>query len=200
MLKKAMMALGAISMLVPLAASAESSNANGAGALSTSARLDFQVTVPRFLYLRVGTAGATIDQVAFDLNARLTAGGFPGDTTNVAGTGGDAGGGAVNARVVANTGQVTITPSAAAGGLTDGGTNTIPFTEILTASSSAAMPAPTLVNGAGAGVQPTLVGGNRTDRSATWTYTFDNEGLYEPGTYGGVNTNGSRVTYTAATP
>ena len=35
---------------------------------------------------------------------------------------------------------------------------------------------------------------------STWTYTYDNSDIYPEGTYGGVNTQGGRVTYTAATP
>jgi hypothetical protein len=38
------------------------------------------------------------------------------------------------------------------------------------------------------------------NQTATWTYSFANTAVLEAGTYGGVNTNNSRVTYTASLP
>ena len=45
-------------MAVPFAANAESTFVTGAGAQSTNARVDFQITIPRFVSLRVGSAAA----------------------------------------------------------------------------------------------------------------------------------------------
>ncbi len=65
---------GAAAMLLPLAASAESNFQTGAGALTSTAHVDFQVTIPKVLYLRVGSGSAypgtlatvaTIDVVSF---------------------------------------------------------------------------------------------------------------------------------------
>ena len=52
-------------------------------------------------------------------------------------------------------------------------------------------------NGGGNG----LTSGNNkvTNRSETWTYTYDNSTLYPAGTYG-TSANGGRVTYTATSP
>src|SRR5688572_24161289 len=95
-------ALAAV-LAAPIGANAESSFQTGAGALSTSARVDFQITIPRFLSLRVGTAGAPIDLVSFTVPAANV-----GNATPVAGTGGDLGAGAVTASVLGNGGNVTL--------------------------------------------------------------------------------------------
>ena len=85
-----------LALATPLAANAESAFANGTGAISASARVDFQITIPKFVSLRVGTVGANnIDLVSFDVPAADV-----GNGNDVAGTGGDAGGGSVNARVL----------------------------------------------------------------------------------------------------
>lgn len=189
----------AVASLVSTNLLAESDTTIGSGSISAAANLDFRIIIPSFLYFRVGTAGATIDQVTFDLSS-----GSPvvGDGTDVAGTGGDLGAGAVTARVRSNAGQITITESNNSGGsgLSDGGTNTISYAEILSSSSDATdLDAPTLSDAGGGTSTPTLNGGNITNRLATWTYTYDNAGVYEAGTYG-TSANGGRVTYTAANP
>jgi len=38
------------------------------------------------------------------------------------------------------------------------------------------------------------------NRDAKWTYTYLNQNVAAPGSYGGVNANNSRVTYTASMP
>ena len=170
------------------------------GTLSTSARLDFRVIIPQFLQFRVGATGASIDLIEFNLSS-----GTPvvGDGTDVAGTGGNLGAGAVTASVRSNGGQITITPSNNSGGagLSAGVVGQeIPYTEILTSSSDGTnLDSPPLTNAGGTPTTPTLNGGNITNRTATWTYQYDNAGIYEAGTYG-TSTNGGRVTYTAATP
>jgi hypothetical protein len=90
-------------LAAPIGANAESSFQTGAGALSSSARVDFQITIPRFLALRVGTAGAPIDLVSFTVPAANV-----GNATPVAGTGGDLGAGSVTASVLGNGGNVTL--------------------------------------------------------------------------------------------
>ena len=201
-LKRAALALvfaGAVLSSQPLRA--ESSTVfGGAGSFSTSARLDFAIVVPRFLQFQVGTAGATIDQVSFNVAAANVGSGVA-----QAGTGGDLGAGTVTVNIKANSGQITITPSNNSGGLGLGnGTagQTIAYTEILTASSAAAtLPAPVLSNAGGTAVTPTLSAGTVTNRSATWTYTYANTTVPNAGTYGtGGTGTGGRVTYTASSP
>jgi hypothetical protein len=181
-------------------AMAETVTTTGAGALSAPARVDVSVVIPRFLQFQVGTAGATIDAVTFDMTA---AAGSVGNSVAQAGTGGNVGGGAVTVNIKANAGQVTITPTNNSAGLGLGNGvagQTISYTEILTASNQAAtLPAPTLANAGGTAVTPTLSAGNVTNRTATWTYTYANTAVPNSGTYG-TAANGGRVTYTATTP
>ena len=179
-------------------AGAESTSAAGAGALSTAARLDFAVVIPRFLQFRVGSAGATIDLITFTVPAANV-----GDSSVIAGTGGDLGAGQVTVIVRANSGQVTITPTNNSVGLGLGNGvagQTISYANISTASSAAAtLAAPTLSNAGGTATTPTLNAGNVTNRNATWTYTYLNTTTPNSGTYG-TSANGGRVTYTASTP
>jgi hypothetical protein len=181
---------------------AESSTVTGAGALSTAAKVDIQVVIPRFLQFQVGTAGATVDQITFNMSSAAAS---VGNSVAQAGTGGNLGAGAVTVNVKANSGQVTITPTnnSAGAGLGNGTAGqTIAYTEILTASSAAGtLPAPVLSNAGGTAVTPTLSAGAVTNRTATWTYTYANTTVPNAGTYGtGGTATGGRVTYTATTP
>ncbi len=174
---------------------AESDSDSGATPLSAAANLDFQIIIPGVLNFQVGTAGGTIDLISF---APLAAN--VGDDSDIAGTGGDQTGGVVSVELLSNAGQVTITPTNSSGGagLTNG-TDNIPYTEILTSSNLPALAAPVLSDAGGTPTLPTETAGV-TDLSAQWTYTYDNTAVYGAGTYGGVNTQGGRVTYTAAIP
>ena len=184
--------------LFPQYAVAEQTSTTGAGALATAARVDISVVIPRFLELRVGSVGATIDLVTFTVPAANV-----GDSSVIAGTGGDLGAGQVTVTVRANSGQVTITPTNNSGGtgLANGVAGQfISYSDIATASSAAGtLPAPTLSNAGGTAVTPTLSAGNVTNRAANWTYTYLNTTVPNSGTYG-TSVNGGRVTYTASTP
>jgi hypothetical protein len=180
-------------LAAPIGANAESAFVNGVGPLSASARVDFQITIPRFLSLRVGTAGAPIDLVSFTVPAANV-----GDATAIAGTGGDLGAGSVTARVLGNGGNVSL--QATTGGAIGNGTGgTIDWSRIATVSSNPSLPAPVLANGASAAVAVAAAIGV-VNQTATWTYSYANTDVIEAGTYGGVNTNNSRVTYTASLP
>ena len=186
--------------LLPQYAAAESAAVSGAGALSTTpaVRLDFAIVIPRFLQFRVGSAGATIDLITFTVPAANV-----GDSSVIAGAGGDLGAGQVTVILRANSGQVTITPTNSSVGLGLGNGvpgQTISYADISTASSAAAtLAAPTLSNAGGTATTPTLNAGNVTNRNATWTYTYLNTTTPNSGTYG-TSANGGRVTYTASTP
>ena len=191
-------ALGA-GALLGLPANAETTTVTGAGALSAPAHLDFSVVIPRFLTFRVGTASATIDQITFTVP-----GANVGDSTPIAGTGGDAGGGsAANVVVKGNGGQITITESNNGTGtglqhatLTD----TIAYTQIATTSSDATnLNAPALSNAGGNTSTPVLNSSNVTNRTAVWTYSYVNSTIPSAGTYG-TSAKGGRVTYTASMP
>ncbi len=176
-------ALAAV-LAAPLAANAESDFSNGAGPLSATARVDFQVSIPKFLSLRVGSANATIDTVIFDVNALDV-----GNNSPVSGTGGDQGAGQVTASVRGNSANVqleaTTTP------LTNG-VETLNWNQISTATSNTLLTPPTLSNGPS--TSQVLASNRIVNQTATWTYRYVNAADVAPGTYTG------RVTYTATMP
>ena len=190
----------ALTLGLPLVAGAESNFTTGAGTpLTASAKVDFTIIIPKFISLRVGTAGAgNIDLITFTVPAASVGAGGAG----IAGTGGDLTGGAVTARVTGNNGQISLTSSST--GALSNGTDTIPFTEITTATatltSATALPAPVLTNGLSAAVSPALTGTKITNQDAKWTYNYANSAVVASGTYGGVGVNNGRVTYTASMP
>jgi hypothetical protein len=192
-------AIGMLAASAALVARAETTTVTGAGALSAPAHMDFSIVIPRFLSFRVGTAGATIDQITFSVP-----GASVGNSTPVAGTGGDAAGGSgANVVVLGNGGQVTITPTnnGSGNGLQHSTlAEFINYSQITTTSNDAAnLPAPTLSNAGGVASTPVLNAGNVTNRSAVWTYAYANTSVPSAGTYG-TNAKGGRVTYTASMP
>jgi hypothetical protein len=188
MLKKVTLAAAvAAAIAAPLAARAESNVSTGAGALSATARVNFSIVIPRFLFLQVGTgtllaANATIDTISFAPAVAVV-----GNSTAVAGTGGNLTGGAVTARIIGNTGNVTLAATGPAN-LTSG-SDTIPWTQIATAVT-------------GGVTHPTINGANATFTAAsgvvnvngTWTYSYLNTITPAAGTYTG------QVLYTATAP
>lgn len=186
-------------------ASAESQVASGPGALNANAKLDFQVTVPKVLFLQVGAGStfantATINQISFVVpSANL------GDGTAIAATAGsgDLGNGQVTARVIGNNGAISFT-STTLGALSNGEGDSISYGQISTTAavlnSATALPAPALADGATTTVTLTPASGKVVDRDARWTFNYLNSAVVAPGTYGGTNANNSRVTYTATMP
>ena len=179
---------------------------------AATARLDFSIVIPQVLFLRVGTsAGNTsttgpVDGVVFTVPAANI-----GDSSVIAGVGGDLTAGAVTVRVYGNGGNITLN-SNTTGLLTNATGETIPWTQInvtgaaLTTGTAgftnAAITHPTFsaATGAGpnAGTATTLTATNKVVRvEGKWTYTYLNTTVPAAGTYGGVNTRNSRVTYTA---
>ena len=177
----------ALGLFLATPVQAESDFAFGAGN-AASARLDFQIVIPRFLLFRVGTAGSTVDLVTFDFSA----GGVDlGSGTPLAATSG----GAVDVQLLTNaTGSINIAASTG-GPLSNGGTGTISFTEITTTVSAGNIPAPDLADGASA---PVVFSDGAGDHSGTWTFQYANTGIPEEGTYGGAGVG--TVTYTATLP
>lgn len=172
----------AAALSLPLIASADSDLGLGAPtSTSANADLDFQIVIPSFIYFQVGSGGNTVDLVNFDLGLAVEE---PGSTNSVAG---NAGSGVIGVDLRSNAASVQIT--ATGGALNDGGANNIPLTEISVAAGGT-IPAPDF--GASTGFFPVL-GGVLSD---TWTFTYDNNNVYPPGTYGGAGTG--TVTYTAA--
>jgi len=199
--------LAAAAAAVPMLCSAESNFQNGAGALTATAHVDFQITIPKFLFLRVGSgtgtaAGGfgtlgTIDLITWAPTAAQV-----GNGTALAGTGGDLTGGVETAVVVANNGNVTLS-STTTGPLNDGAGDAISYGKITTTATAnttaTTLAAPALADGATTTVTLTAVG-KVVQQDAKWAYTYANNTTPPAGTYGGVNSNGGRVTYTASLP
>jgi hypothetical protein len=167
-------------------AQGESVLATGAGALNTTARLNFSVVVPKILYLQVGTGtlaapSATIDTVTFNLTAAQV-----GSAAAVAGT--SAPSATINARVLANNGTVTFTAAGSGAGLTGpGGSATIPWAQIVPTAVGALIHPP--ITGVAQSVAPTSGVVNQT---AVYSFNYSNTNAQMAGTYTG------QVTYTAS--
>ena len=176
--------------LTPLVVQAESNEGNGTG--TADAKLNLKVTIPEFLYFRVGTTGTgNVDTITFAPGA-----GAVGDGTSIAGTGGDAAGSGANVRLRSNAGAIKIieTNNQTTGllGATTG--TSIPLTEISTVVSvDANLLAPALSNGGGTTVSIPLTGGTKvTMRNAVWTYAYNNTTVPDADTYD------VQITYTAS--
>jgi hypothetical protein len=199
--------LAAAAVAAPMLATAESNFQTGAGALTATAHVDFQITIPKFLFLRVGTgtgtaAGgyatlATIDPITWAPTPAQVG------TGALAGTGGDLAGGVETAVVVANNGNVTLS-STTAGAMNDGAAgDTISYSTITTTAShnttGTTLLAPALADAATTTITLTAVG-KIVQQDAKWAYTYANATTPPAGTYGGVGVNNGRVTYTASVP
>jgi hypothetical protein len=202
--------LGAGALTLPLLAFAESNVQTGAATATpgATAHLDFSIVIPKILYLRVGsgssyTTGALTSVNTIDLVTFSPAAGTVGNGTAVAGTGGDLTGGVETAAIVSNSGNVTLNATAS-GALSNGAGDTIPFTQITTVASTLTsgtqLPAPTLTNGTSSNVLLTAPATKLIVQDAKWTYSYANASNVPAGTYGGVNVNNGRVTYTATMP
>jgi hypothetical protein len=197
-LKKLAAAL-AISATAFTGAAHAASGTSTATPASVANNLNLSIVIPAFLYFRVGTDSATVDTITFSPAAAAV-----GNSTNVPGTGGDAGGGtAANVAARGNNGQITIGTTVTGGGLGMGtGTATdgyINYNQVTTGTSSANIPAPALANAAIPNVLVVLGGGAAgagkvTNRTAVWTYGYANTTVPSAGNYTGV------VTYTATMP
>lgn len=190
----------AVALALASTAALADSTTDTASPWSAAVSHDFRIVIPGFLFFRVGTdAGGTINQITFTATTANV-----GDSTPIAGTGGETGGSTANVVVRANVGQVTITETNNSGGnglgtgvLADG---FISYSEITTSSSSADLPAPTLSNSANNTSTPTLNSNKTTNRSAVWTYAYANTTIPSAGNYGAGGGTGGRVTYTATAP
>jgi hypothetical protein len=200
--------LVAAAAAAPMLCNAESSIQTTSGQTAT-AHVDFQITIPKFIFLRIGTgngtpAGGAATNGTIDLISWAPAPATLGKGVALAGTGGDLGAGVETAVVVANHGNVTLS-STTLGRLSDGSGDTISYATIKTTAgkltTNQVLPAPALADGATSTV---VVGGKGkgkiVQRDAKWSYTYTNATVPPAGNYGGVNTNNGRVTYTASVP
>lgn len=195
----------ALALATPLFAQAESTFNTGTGSpLTASARLDFRITIPKIIYLRVGTGSNLATNSAVDLIDITVPGASVGNGTAVAASAlsGDLGNGTVTARLIGNNGTITFT-STTLGALSNGAGDTISYSQISTSvatnTSATALPHPTLTDG-GTGTVTLTPPAKVINQDAKWTFSYLNSATVPAGTYGGVNTNNGRVTYTASMP
>jgi hypothetical protein len=195
------------------AGSAVTTTANGAGNYVAAVQVNFQVTIPQMLYLRVGTGsayttGAFANNPAVDaLTFAPTAAQVGNGTAVNASSGGDISTGVETAAVVSNGGTVTLVATNG-GALADGAGDTINYNQITTTaatlSTTTALTPPTLANNTSNTVTLAPATGKVIDEDAKWTFQYANTAGVVPGagTYGGtsVAANNGTVTYTATVP
>ncbi len=201
--------------IAPIAAQAESNFVTGTGALTATARLDFAIVIPKILYLQVGTGTNFVNNAAIDKITFTVPSANVGNGTAVAGTGGDLTAGAVTVRVLANSGQVSLT-NATTGPLSSGvaGNPTVPWSDITVATGALAAATTGFGNSAithppfntaaagGTSATPTVLAatGGLVRREGSWTFAYANTATLPGGTYGDTVANNGRVTYTASAP
>jgi hypothetical protein len=146
---------------------------------SAQVSLDFQVQVPTILWLRVGSLGATVDQITFTVN-------------DVPGTGAIAQNeAAVTVRAAGFVGNgSTMTLAANSSTAMTDGTDTIPFDEI-SWTATGDFSNGTFNNGAAQQIDQFSGSG---DRNGTYTFSYDNDTYYPAANYDGT------VTYTLSSP
>ena len=177
----------ALALATPLLASAESDVTTGseanAGNVGASARLNFSITIPRFIALQVGTAGGTVDTVDFVLTeAQASATGAVAPAT----------GSPVNVSLRANVGNVDLESTGA--DLTNG-SETIPLTRLSVPTTTGNLAHPAF-NGS-ISVVPNI-GTSVISRTGTWAYSYDHQGAGAAAP--GAGTYTTVVTYTASAP
>ncbi len=206
---KALLVSAAVAL--PLVASAASTYSSGAaGPLTATATVNFQINIPQTLYLRVGSGSAYPGTLATvnttDLIQFSPAAGTVGNSTAVAGTGGDLANGVETAAVLSNgSGNVTLNATTL-GALNDGNGDTIPYTQITATAAvntaSYTLLQPPVLNATGTSTTVTLVrnASGVVQADAKWTFSYANSVTPAGGVYGGVGVNNSLVTYTATMP
>ncbi len=194
-------------------ARAESTFISGAG--TANARLNFSITIPKFVFLQVGTGtslatNAAIDTIAFDMTSSPAS---IGNGTPQAGTGGDLLAGSVTARVLGNNFTAAVNLSATTTGAMSNGTDTISWSEISVAAPTAIAVVPAaastlahpgtlaapFADGASTTVSLTPVA-KVINQAAKWTFSYKNTNVPAPGVYGSTVANKGQVTYSIAMP
>ncbi|GGA70338.1 hypothetical protein GCM10011521_05590 [Arenimonas soli] len=185
----ALTGVAALGLIAMTPAVADSEFDIGNGALTANADLDFEIVIPRFLYLQVGSAGTTVDTVTFDLSGVASIADVDSQIGNGTAVDGDI---TVGVRLVSNAGDVDLEAVGSGTGLTNG-TETIPWSQITgTAATGGATGLDVPVVGAAAVTIPATNG--VVNRSDTWSFDYENDLLVSGGTYTGT------VTYTATAP
>ena len=176
------------------------------GSISATAKINVNVSVPRILYLAVGSTGATVDSVDFVVGAAGITGALPVSDQAFAGAVPIGAGsvtvtdtqtanaqGTVSARLWSNSGTATLgcTSTAIASGAL-----TLPLGDFkVTSAGTLSHPGADLSACTGTAVSAGAAGaGGISDFSGTWAFSYVPSVLPPAGTYAGT------VTYTATQP
>ena len=204
---------GLVSMPAYAGSTTSSGPATGTG-LSAATSLDFTITIPQVVYLRVGTTtAATADPIAFSVAAANLG---DGSVTGATNTSGDLSNGAVTVRVYGNSGNISL-KSTTTGPMTNTigtGNETIPWSQISVNTAALATTTAGFTNapithpgfnsgatGGDSATATTLVAVNRLVRAeGQWTYRYANASFLPAGIYGVTSAKNGRVTYTASLP
>lgn len=179
--------LGLIAMTPALA---DSEFDTGNGTLTATADLDFQIVIPRFLYLQVGAPGSTETLVTFDLSGVSSIA----DVDSQIGSGSPVDGDVtVGVRLVSNAGDIELEATGSGTGLTNG-SETIAWSQITGTAAdgtgAGGLDVPTI----GAPAVTITASSGVVNRDDTWSFDYLNDNLVAGGTYTGT------VTYTATAP
>ena len=188
---KTLVAVAAVA--AAFSAQAESNIVTAAtGTLTANAKLDYRITVPRILFLRVGTSagfvdasgGLNLDRVDFILT--------PADVSSAVPKAGVSGQGAygVTARVLGNGGVVNFSAAGSGTGLTGVGLPVVPWTQIAPVATGGTLVHPVI--NALAIALPAV--GGVVNQNTVYTFNYTNTATLPAGTYNG------QVTYTAVMP
>lgn len=183
----------AVALAVPAIAAAESNFVSGATPLSANAKLNIQVTIPKILFLKVGTGtfpnnNTAVDTVSINVSAANVGDGTP---VNAAGT--------VAVQVRGNGGNVSLNSNTPGPMVNDLG-DQLAYTTISASSDNAALGHPAFA-ASGNGTAVTLTATNRVfNETANWTFSYANSAVVAEGTYGGTSAKSGQVTYTASLP
>jgi hypothetical protein len=185
LLRTTVAAAVAAATALPLAANAASSFGSATtGTVSTTVDLNFNVVIPRFVFLRVGSATpSTVNTLIYAPTAAQIL-----SSATVTPTGGDVGSD-LTVTVLGNVGSVNLGASNLAN-LTDG-TNNIPTNTLTATNPTGSIGVPAF----GGNVSIPAASGI-VNQTGTWRYTWANPPgvVYPAATYAGT------VTYTASTP
>ncbi|MFQ5938343.1 MAG: hypothetical protein ACE5LB_18225, partial [Acidiferrobacterales bacterium] len=117
-----------VATIAPRSALAEATSCN-TPSCSTAADLNFTINIPDFLRLRIGSPAATVDTITFSPSDAVV-----GDSTPVAGTGGDLTGGVVTVQIISNHGgnvQLDTTVTGGGSGIDCTGGSCTPATDFI---------------------------------------------------------------------
>jgi hypothetical protein len=188
---KHLLALAVLGAALSAQAASDINTVSAANQTAT-ANLAFRITIPRIIFLAVGTSTlfadlATVDRVDFSLTPAQVA--TPGNVLGVST------GGTVNARVFGNGGAINFSANGTLNGLAPlvAGPANVAWSEIAP-TSVGTLAHPAIGNGVAGANSPLAAVGGVVNQTAVWTFNYANASAIAAGEYNGT------VVYTAVMP